>query len=156
MPEVEAVAEDLRVTENAFELYIYVTSLIFFGDGEMVPVPSNVVLRIAPPYLLIAMGVARLGRKGEVNDPVVRERDPLPGGVVERRVGRTLVLSDSLGKIGEVFRAVLEIALHGRRIAKGERPIVINEMGLSLRQSGRQAGRKSQNGVKCCPHFSAL
>ncbi len=53
--EVEAVAEYLRVAEYALEGYIYVASFVVLVDVEVVSIPSDAVIGVAPSYLFVAV-----------------------------------------------------------------------------------------------------
>ena len=53
--EVEAVAEYLCVAEYALEGDVYVASFVVFVDVEVVSVPADAVIGVAPSYLFVAV-----------------------------------------------------------------------------------------------------
>lgn len=76
----------------------------------------------------------------------------LPSGVIELGVRRALVLSNGLGEVGEVFRSVGEVGLHGGGVAEVECPVVIDERCLALGCGGRESEGEEHQGVSFHPN----
>lgn len=128
------------------------------GMKKRMAIPSHGVLGPAPPHLLVAVAVGGAGRKGQIYHPVVGQTDLLPAAVVKRGGGGAAVLSggSGLGEIGEIFRAVGEVALHRRCVAERETPAVVDEprladAGRCVLRLGAEGHEEEQYGKKACP-----
>ena len=75
------------------------------------------------------MGMACVLAVRQIHDPVVRQIDLLPSGIVESLHDRRLALPSraSLGEIREILRAMREVLLHRRGVTKGESPVVVQK-----------------------------
>ena len=129
--QIASVAEHLAAAENALELYPYLLAGILRRNLQVPAVPTDRIARILPPDAFVAVGMARLLAVGKVHHPVVGEAHGLPGGVVEsgHDGSMAVIRTHYLAIVGEVFRAVGEIALHGGCVAQRKSPVVVQQYG---------------------------
>ena len=150
---VNAVAEHLRVTENALELDQDAFSTILFRDEEFLAVPADGRLGILPAHALVAVAVACLCGIRKVHDPVVREVHYLPRRVVEVQGDRALValVGHDLGHIGEILRPVGEVTALVAGIPEGKGPVVVDEdlLAHAVTGYGRCKECERKDGQKC-------
>ena len=139
MSHIYAVAEHFRIAEDALELDQNASAPVGFGDSDLLAVPAYGRLRILPPDAFVAVAVARFLGVRQVDHPVVRKTDLLPGGIVEIRRGRTLVIlvGHYLRDVREILGAVGEIPLLVPGIAERKLPVVVDQDTLADAVAGQ-------------------
>ena len=144
--QIEAVAEDLTVTEYAVELQPEAFSAVLFAYMQMLAVPADRVLRPLPAHAFVAVAMRGIAAERQIHHPVVRQTHTLPVAVVEGRVGRTVVVTGTAGlrDIGKILAAVTEVLLHRRCIPLAEAPSVVDGFSDGGRQRQTEEGQEEK------------
>ena len=120
---IKAVHPDLRVAENAVEGYFKMPAAVGSVHGEGLAIPAHTCLGVLESHGLIAVAVACLSGKRQVDNEVEWHIHPFPArGVELRRIRSGVVNRVRLCDGIEILGAAAVVLLRTAGIAEGKLP----------------------------------